>query len=81
MQVSFNTETDLARLDEFYAAAIQASAVDFDVVLAPLTKVFQLALPGTVALFNRYGIDKPGVFLIAKRKVRKIHRRGQQFNW
>ena len=40
----FNTGADLARLGEFYAAAIQASAVDFDVVLAPLTKVFQLAL-------------------------------------
>ena len=40
----FNTGADLARLGEFYAAAIQASAVDFDVVLALLTKAFQLAL-------------------------------------
>ena len=44
MQVCSIRGADLARLGEFYAAAIQASAVDFDVVLALLTKAFQLAL-------------------------------------
>ena len=58
----FNTGADLARLGEFYAAAIQASAVDFDVVFGPSYKGIQIGTSVSVALFNRYCIDKPVCF-------------------
>ena len=58
----FNTGADLARLGEFYAAAIQASAVDFDVVFGPAYKGIPIGTSVSVALFNRYGIDKPVCF-------------------
>ena len=38
----FSTGADLARLGEFYAKRIQSSAVDFDVILVPPIKAFQL---------------------------------------
>lgn len=38
----FSTGADLARLGEFYAKAIQSSAVGFDVILGLPTKAFQL---------------------------------------
>lgn len=38
----FSTGADLARLGEYYAKAIQSSAVDFDVIFGPAYKVFQL---------------------------------------
>ena len=58
----FNTGADLARLGEFYAAAIQASAVNFDVVFGPAYKGIPIGTSVSVALFNRYGIDKPVCF-------------------
>lgn len=58
----FNTGADLARLGEFYAAAIQASAVDFDVVFGPAYKGIPIGTSVSVALFNRYDIDKPVCF-------------------
>ena len=69
----FNTGADLARLGEFYAAAIQASAVDFDVVFGPAYKGIPIGTSVSVALFNRYGIDKPGCF---NRKEVKDHGEG-----
>lgn len=66
----FNTGADLARLGEFYAAAIQASAVDFDVVFGPAYKGIPIGTSVSVALFNRYGIDKPVCF---NRKEVKDH--------
>ena len=66
----FNTGADLARLGEFYAAAIQASAVDFDVVFGPAYKGIPIGSSCSVALFNRYGIDKPVCF---NRKEVKDH--------
>ena len=54
----FNTGADLARLGEFYAAAIQASAVDFDVVFGPAYKGIPIGTSVSVALFNRYSIDR-----------------------
>lgn len=69
----FNTGADLARLGEFYAAAIQASAVDFDVVFGPAYKGIPISTSVSVALFNRYGIDKPVCF---NRKEVKDHGEG-----
>ena len=69
----FNTGADLARLGEFYAAAIQASAVDFDVVFGPAYKGIPIGTSVSVALFNHYGIDKPVCF---NRKEVKEHGEG-----
>ena len=69
----FNTGADLARLGEFYAAAIQASAVDVDVVFGPAYKGIPIGTSVSVALFNRYGIDKPVCF---NRKEVKDHGEG-----
>lgn len=69
----FNTGADLARLGEFYAAAIQASAVDFDVVFGPAYKGIPIGTTVSVALFNRYGVDKPVCF---NRKEAKDHGEG-----
>ena len=69
----FNTGADLARLGEFYAAAIQASAVDFDVIFGPAYKGIPIGTSVSVALFNRYGIDKPVCF---NRKEVKDHGEG-----
>ena len=69
----FNTGANLARLGEFYAAAIQASAVDFDVVFGPAYKGIPIGTSVSVALFNRYDIDKPVCF---NRKEVKDHGEG-----
>ena len=69
----FNTGANLARLGEFYAAAIQASAVDFNVVFGPAYKGIPIGTSCSVALFNRYGIDKPVCF---NRKEVKDHGEG-----
>ncbi|OOF86192.1 orotate phosphoribosyltransferase [Rodentibacter ratti] len=69
----FNTGADLARLGEFYAAAIQASAVDFCVIFGPAYKGIPIGTTVSVALFNRYGIDKPVCF---NRKEAKDHGEG-----
>ena len=67
----FNTGADLARLGEFYAAA-QASAVDL-MCFWPLHKGIPIGTSVSVALFNRYGIDKPVCF---NRKEVKDHGEG-----
>ena len=69
----FNTGADLASLGEFYAAAIQASTVDFDVVFGPAYKGIPIGTSVSVALFNRYSIDKPVCF---NRKEVKDHGEG-----
>ena len=69
----FNTGAGLARLGEFYAAAIQASAVDFDVVFGPAYKGIPIGTSVSVALFNRYSIDKSVCF---NRKEVKDHGEG-----
>ncbi|MBF0750809.1 MULTISPECIES: orotate phosphoribosyltransferase [unclassified Pasteurella] len=69
----FNSGADLARLGEFYASAIQASAVDFDVIFGPAYKGIPIGTTVSVALFNRYGIDKAVCF---NRKETKDHGEG-----
>ncbi|OOF67015.1 orotate phosphoribosyltransferase [Rodentibacter sp. Ppn85] len=69
----FNTGADLARLGEFYAAAVQASAVDFDIIFGPAYKGIPIGTTVSVALYNRYSIDKPVCF---NRKETKDHGEG-----
>ncbi|AZI15033.1 orotate phosphoribosyltransferase [Avibacterium paragallinarum] len=69
----FNTGADLARLGEFYAAAIQASGLDYDVIFGPAYKGIPIGTTLSVALFNQYGIDKPVCF---NRKEAKDHGEG-----
>ncbi|MFZ7130290.1 orotate phosphoribosyltransferase [Avibacterium avium] len=69
----FNTGADLARLGEFYAAAIQASGLDYDVIFGPAYKGIPIGTTVSVALFKQYGIDKPVCF---NRKEAKDHGEG-----
>ncbi len=69
----FNTGADLARLGEFYAAAIASNAVLFDVIFGPAYKGIPIGTTVSVALFNRYGVDKPVCF---NRKETKDHGEG-----
>lgn len=69
----FNTGADLARLGEFYAAAIASNAVLFDIVFGPAYKGIPIGTTVSVALFNRYGVDKPVCF---NRKETKDHGEG-----
>jgi len=69
----FNTGADLARLGEFYAAAIQASGVNYDVIFGPAYKGIPIGTTVSVALFNQFGLDKPVCF---NRKEAKDHGEG-----
>lgn len=69
----FNTGADLARLGEFYAKAIQASAVNYDVIFGPAYKGIPIATTVSVALFNHFQLDKPVCF---NRKEAKDHGEG-----
>lgn len=69
----FNTGADLARLGEFYAAAIQANQLDYDVIFGPAYKGIPIGTAVSVALFNRFGLDKPLCF---NRKEAKDHGEG-----
>jgi orotate phosphoribosyltransferase len=68
----FNTGARLGRLAEFYAAAIRASGVVFDMVLGPAYKGIVLAAATAVAL-ARGGRDVPYAF---NRKEPKDHGEG-----
>ncbi|MDY6215876.1 orotate phosphoribosyltransferase [Actinobacillus porcinus] len=69
----FNTGADLARLGEFYAAAIQASGLSYDVIFGPAYKGIPIGTTVSVALFNQFGLDKPVCF---NRKEAKDHGEG-----
>ncbi|PVX39196.1 orotate phosphoribosyltransferase [Pasteurella langaaensis DSM 22999] len=69
----FNTGADLARLGEFYAAAIQFSGIDYDVIFGPAYKGIPIGTTVSVALFNQFGLDKPVCF---NRKEAKDHGEG-----
>lgn len=69
----FNTGADLARLGEFYAAAIQANQLDYDVIFGPAYKGIPIGTTVSVALFNAFGLDKPVCF---NRKEAKDHGEG-----
>ncbi len=69
----FNTGEALARLGRYYAAAIQQSGVEFDVLLGPAYKGIPLATTACVSLANDYQRDVPYVF---NRKEAKDHGEG-----
>lgn len=71
----FNSGAALAQLGRFYAAAIEQSAVEYDVVLGPAYKGIPLATTTAVALADQYAKDVPYAF---NRKEAKTHGEGGQ---
>ena len=69
----FNTGADLARLGEFYATALQAQKLDYDVIFGPAYKGIPIGTAVSIALFNRFRVDKPVCF---NRKEAKDHGEG-----
>ena len=69
----FNTGGDLAKLGRYYAAALQAAKVDFDVLFGPAYKGIPIATTTAVALANDYDLDVPYCF---NRKEAKTHGEG-----
>lgn len=69
----FNTGGDLAKLGRYYAAALQAANVNFDVLFGPAYKGIPIATTTAVALANDYDLDVPYCF---NRKEAKTHGEG-----
>ncbi len=69
----FNSGGALAKLGQFYAAAIQDSGIDFDVLFGPAYKGIPLAATTAVALAEQHGRDLPWCF---NRKEAKDHGEG-----
>jgi orotate phosphoribosyltransferase len=69
----FNTGRSLAALGEYYAAAIQAADIRFDVLFGPAYKGIPLAATTAVALARRYDRDVAYCF---NRKEAKDHGEG-----
>lgn len=69
----FNTGGDLAKLGRFYAAAVQESGIEFDVLFGPAYKGIPIATTTAVALFDKHQRDVPYCF---NRKEAKTHGEG-----
>jgi orotate phosphoribosyltransferase len=69
----FNTGGDLARLGRFYAAALQDSKIDYNLLFGPAYKGIPIATTTAVALSDGYDIDMPYCF---NRKEAKTHGEG-----
>lgn len=69
----FNTGAALAKLGSYYAAAIEESGVDYDVIFGPAYKGIPLASSLAVSLFSQYQKDVPYAF---NRKEAKTHGEG-----
>jgi len=69
----FNTGSRLAELGRFYADAIVASGIDYDVLLGPAYKGIPIAAATAVQLSERHGLDVPWAF---NRKEAKDHGEG-----
>ncbi|WP_417690220.1 orotate phosphoribosyltransferase [Pseudidiomarina sp.] len=69
----FNHGADLAKLGRFYAAALQDSAVDYDVLFGPAYKGIPIATAAAIALYDTYQKDVPYCF---NRKEKKDHGEG-----
>ncbi len=72
----FNDGDSLGRLGEFYADAIMASGIEFDMIFGPAYKGIPLGSSITIALANRHGINVPYSF---NRKEAKDHGEGGIF--
>ena len=70
---AYVTGAQLRRLGEYYAKAIQSSAVDFDVIFGPAYKGIPIATSVSIALFNQFNRDTPVCF---NRKEAKDHGEG-----
>ncbi len=71
----FNTGSALAQLGRFYAAAIEHSKLEFDVLFGPAYKGIPLAVATAIALGDHHHRDVPYVF---NRKEVKDHGEGGQ---
>ncbi|PKF60892.1 orotate phosphoribosyltransferase [Psychromonas sp. psych-6C06] len=69
----FNTGRDLARLGRYYAAALQDSNIEYDLLFGPAYKGIPIATTTAVALSNDYDLDLPYCF---NRKEAKSHGEG-----
>lgn len=69
----FNHGADLAKLGRFYAAALQDSGVDYDVLFGPAYKGIPIATAAAIALYDTYQKDVPYCF---NRKEKKVHGEG-----
>lgn len=69
----FNTGSALAHLGGFYAATLQASGLDCDVLYGPAYKGIPLAAATAIALATQHGRDLPYAF---NRKESKDHGEG-----
>lgn len=69
----FNHGADLAKLGRFYAAALQDSGVDYDVLFGPAYKGIPIATAAAIALYDTYQKDVPYCF---NRKEKKDHGEG-----
>lgn len=69
----FNSGRDLARLGQYYAQALQASGVPYDLLFGPAYKGIPIATTTAVALADKHNIDKPYCF---NRKEAKTHGEG-----
>jgi orotate phosphoribosyltransferase len=69
----FQTGSALAELGRFYAAAIKAANVDFDIVFGPAYKGIPLAATTAIALADDYQLDMPYCY---NRKEAKDHGEG-----
>jgi orotate phosphoribosyltransferase len=69
----FQTGAALAALGRYYAAAIQASGIEFDLLFGPAYKGIPLAATTAVALADHYRRDLPYCF---NRKEAKAHGEG-----
>jgi orotate phosphoribosyltransferase len=69
----FQTGAALAELGRYYAAAVNASGIGFDIVFGPAYKGIPLAATTTIALADGYGRDLPYCY---NRKEAKDHGEG-----
>jgi orotate phosphoribosyltransferase len=69
----FNTGASLARLGRYYAAAVMASGIKFDMIYGPAYKGIPLASSLAIALADHHGHDLPYAF---NRKEAKDHGEG-----
>lgn len=69
----FNSGQDLARLGRFYASALHADGIEFDVLFGPAYKGIPIASATAIAMANDYGEDIPYCF---NRKEAKEHGEG-----
>lgn len=69
----FNTGRDLAKLGQFYASALMASGIEYDVLFGPAYKGIPIATTTAVALADKHDVDTPYCF---NRKEKKDHGEG-----